>query len=574
MIFSMLQLHQEGVGIVAKFFNTTAICIPEKHYMVNIEKRLEQIKQLVDEGMYFTINRARQYGKTTTLMALESYLQPEYYVISMDFQTFDDAIFQNGNIFSLSFAEYFVDLMRKIKGINKNLRNTVSELEGQIDYRNTIFSLNALFKKLSNICAASDKPVVLIIDEVDSATNNQVFLDFLSQLRAYYIRREKQATFHSVILAGVYDVKNLKRKIRTEDERKINSPWNTHEGNEESESLLSFDDCSWDHKETSPYDIAADFNVDMSFSKDDIAGMLFEYEKDYHTNMNIDEMAKLLFDYTSGYPFLVSRICKLIDEKISIVKGSKSEAWTVDGFIKASSMLISEKNTLFESLISRVMNYPEINEVLQDKIFNGQTVAFITSNPVIDLAAMFGIIKNQNGVVVPANKVFARVLADYYLSLEEMRNLDIYKVSLQDKNQFVNNGRLDMKLILEKFIQHFTELYGHENDKFIEKEGRKYFLLYLRPIINGTGHYSLEAVTSSETRTDLIVYYHEEFFIIETKVWRGEKAHLKGEQQLLGYMENYKQDKGYLLTFNFNKIKQQGIREVEINGKVLIEAMV
>ena len=51
-----------------------------------------------------------------------------------------------------------------------------------------------------------------MIDEVDSASNNQVFLDFLAQLRAQYIERDIQPTFRAVILAGVYDVKNLRRK--------------------------------------------------------------------------------------------------------------------------------------------------------------------------------------------------------------------------------------------------------------------------------------------------------------------------------------------------------------------------
>ena len=62
------------------------------------------------------------------------------------------------------------------------------------------------------------------------------------------------------------------------------------EGNEENESLLSFDDCPRDHKEPAPYDIAAKFRVDMSFSQKDITGMLEEYEKDYHTGMDIDTM--------------------------------------------------------------------------------------------------------------------------------------------------------------------------------------------------------------------------------------------------------------------------------------------
>ena len=49
---------------VVKVFNTTGLCVPEKHYMVDLTERLVQIKAMVDAGKYFTINRARQYGKT------------------------------------------------------------------------------------------------------------------------------------------------------------------------------------------------------------------------------------------------------------------------------------------------------------------------------------------------------------------------------------------------------------------------------------------------------------------------------------------------------------------------------
>jgi len=106
-----------------------------------------------------------------------------------------------------------------------------------------------LFAILSDWCAVSPKPIVLLIDEVDSATNNPVFWDFLSQLRGYYLCREERPTFRSVILASVYDVKNIKQKIRQEIEHKRNSSWN----------------------------IATDFHVDMSFSILDITKMLESY---------------------------------------------------------------------------------------------------------------------------------------------------------------------------------------------------------------------------------------------------------------------------------------------------------
>lgn len=69
--------------------------------------------------------------------------------------------------------------------------------------------------------------------EVDSASNNLVLLDFLAQLRMHYLNREEVPTFRSVILAGVYDIKNLKSKIRSNEEHQYNSPWNTRESNEE-----------------------------------------------------------------------------------------------------------------------------------------------------------------------------------------------------------------------------------------------------------------------------------------------------------------------------------------------------
>ena len=115
------------------------------------------------------------------------------------------------------------------------------------------------FRTLSNlfseICMTSQKPFILVIDEVDQASNQAQFLAFLGMLRDKYLKRAKRPTFQSVILAGVYDIKNLKLKIREENEHRYNSPWN----------------------------IAADFRVDMSFSADDIAGMLSEYEADHHT---------------------------------------------------------------------------------------------------------------------------------------------------------------------------------------------------------------------------------------------------------------------------------------------------
>ena len=534
---------------VPKVFNTTAVCIPKEHYMVNLDERLKKIKVFVDAGKYFTINRARQYGKTTTLRALYLYLQGEYYVVSMDFQTFGSAEFQTETIFSRSFANSFLRSLKR-NPVNKTeqLNEAMAQLEKSVASQNDFFALKALFEQLGDICTVSDKPIVLMIDEVDSALNNQVFLDFLAQLRAQYMERDIYPTFRSVILAGVYDVKNLRGKIRPEDEHKYNSPWN----------------------------IAADFDISMSFSKNEIAGMLTEYEADYKTGMNVDEMAGLLFDDTSGYPFLVSRLCQLMDEVVCKKEtyGSKSAAWTKEGFYEAQRLILAEKNMLFESLSEKLVSYPELNDMLKSLLFTGKPIVFNYYEPSIGVASMFGFVKNKNGMLVVANRIFETWLYNFYLSAADMQKKEIYAASLMDKNQFIVNGCLNMRLILEKFVVHFHDLYGDQNETFLEEEGRKYFLLYLRPIINGTGNYYIEAQTRGQKRTDVIVDYRGHQYVIEMKIWRGQEYNNRGEKQLAGYLDDYHVNKGYMVSFNFNRKKKTGIREIVFNDKVIIEAVV
>lgn len=166
--------------------------------MVNLDTRLAQIKEMIDDGKYFVINRGRQYGKTTILSALEEYLCEDYIVISMDFQTqMSHAKFKNEETFSVAFARAFV-LSMKSFSVFDEMQSALQELKNGAINR---FNLVDMFMCLSEVCAAANKPIVLIIDEVDSASNNQVFLDFLAQLRGYYLQRNKRSTFQSVILA-------------------------------------------------------------------------------------------------------------------------------------------------------------------------------------------------------------------------------------------------------------------------------------------------------------------------------------------------------------------------------------
>ena len=109
--------------------------------------------------------------------------------------------------------------------------------------------------------------------------------------------------------------------------------------------------------------------------------------------------------------------------------------------------------------------------------------------------------------MIIANRIFETIFYNFYLALADVQNTEIYKAALHDRSQFVRGGRLNMELILEKFVRHFDDLYGDKTDRFKEEDGRRYFLLYLKPIINGTGNYYIESRTRNMKRTDVIVDY-------------------------------------------------------------------
>ena len=92
-----------------------------------------------------------------------------------------------------------------------------------------------------------------------------------------------------------------------------------------------------------------------------------------------------------------------------------------------------------------------------------------------------------------------------------------------------------MDLVIGKFAEYFHDIYGKQEEKFLEEYGRKFFLLYLKPIINGVGNYYIEAQTRDARRTDVIIDYLGEQFIVELKIWRGNEYNERGDYLRKGW---------------------------------------
>ena len=517
---------------MAKEFNTTVTCDPARHYMVDTTKKMKVFEKLIDGKKYFSITRARQFGKSTSLNWIYDNLSDRYLVVPISFETSDTANWLS----TKTFYEYFCENMATIDCNNTSVNEYWADAK-----KNDVNDFKSFSLVIVDFCKTIGKKVVLTIDEVDKSLDNQLFLNFLSMLRNLYLERERtrkyDTTFWSVILAGVYDIRSMKIKIRPEEDHRYNSPWN----------------------------VAAEYDLDMTFNPQEISTMLADYENDYHVGFNIKEISEEIYKYTSGYPVLVSSICKIIDESLD-------RDWTKDGVQKAAKKIIATKTNLSESMISNLAKYPKLKAFIRAVLMENFTIALDVSNPTIDFANMFAIIKaNKEGRVEIHNLIFQQILINHFVSESTIEKITFdtgLKVFL-DKS-----GDLNMPMVINRFASIMKK--RKATAQFLEREGRFMFICFLKPIINGTGFYYSEPENDDGTRMDLVVTYNRKEYIIELKIWHGTEYEISGRDQISEYLETRHHQDGYLVTFSFlkDKVLQEKPEWIEHNGKKIYEAII
>ncbi len=503
-----------------KRFNVTGNCYPHLHYMMDISAKMKKVDELIDYGDYFTISRPRQYGKTTLLFAIEDRLKnsDEYFPIFLNFQGMDEVTNLSDSNFAIKVKE---DMENAIQFKNPKLYEIAKNTE--------VNNMSSLSRLITNLVANSDKRIVLLIDEVDASSNYKPFLTFLAILRVKFLQRYDRSnyTFHNVILAGVHNVKSLKYKIKSLEDLQYNSPWN----------------------------IAVEFTVPMEFNPQEIKPMLVDYNEAENIGMNnveLEQLAEKLYEYTSGYPFLVSRLCQIVVNDIlpKKIEEKNTQKWTLEDLEKAFFLIQKDVNTNFESLIKNLKNSKDLYDLVCDILLEGRKVAFNAYNEVIEKGVMYGVFK-QNGQVKINNPIYEQIIYGYLIT-----NTDIEKVKpayFTDHQFILPNNELNFQLILERFQVYMKETYSHKEESFLENQWRIIFLTFLFPILNGNGFAFKEAQISEERRLDVVVTYHQHKYIIELKIWRGETYHERGILQLYDYLEKQNQDTGYLIIFDNRK---------------------
>jgi predicted AAA+ superfamily ATPase len=124
------------------------------------------MKNLVDRNKYFTISHPRQYGKTTAISLLSLYLSEGYLVFSISLEGLPKSVYQTESRFCAEIYKRMAKVLRRSKGL-EHLR-TFLESEKEL-------TLSQMTDEFEELCEKSAKPVVLMIDEVDNASDSDLF---------------------------------------------------------------------------------------------------------------------------------------------------------------------------------------------------------------------------------------------------------------------------------------------------------------------------------------------------------------------------------------------------------------
>lgn len=519
-----------------KEFNITGICLPDLHYMVDTSAKFGEVMNLVEKGKYFVINRPRQYGKTTMLGNIQAHLSQseDYLPIKLNFQGIDSQWYAS----DAAFAQMFIqELIRALKYTQKDLTKLLQA------HLPNVKDMSSLSDVVTEMAHAINQKIVLLIDEVDASSNYESFLSFLGMLRTKYLSRNQpqHATFHSIVLAGVHDIKSLKYKLRDPEAAQYNSPWN----------------------------IATDFEVRMSFDPTEITTMLKQYQEAESVEMDQMEIAEYLYYYTSGYPFLVSKLCKTIAEKLLPKKAEKR--WEKADVDAAVELLLKEQNTNFDSLIKNLENHEDLYNLVFQLVIEGTGTAFNQYNPTIAKGVLYGILK-RNGQVKIHNRIYEQLIYSYLTSIIEL-GLRYGPHNLE--SQFVSaTGELDLKRVLVKFQGFIKEQYSEKDLDFLERQWRLVFLAFLQPILNGNGYTFKEVQISEEKRLDVVVTYKQFRYIIELKRWYGPSYHERGLAQLADYLDLQGKATGFLVIFDHKRQEVDKQEALEVKGKKIFAVWV
>lgn len=502
-----------------RFFNTAGPVRADLHYCLPPLQRMDlaEVLLLIEQQKYFVLHAPRQVGKTSYLLALMDHLNG------------------TGQYHALYFNVEIAQTAREdvARGISAILSMLSSMARGRLNdpfpesIRQTVLSQQggdtALYELLTQWAQVSDKPLVLLIDEIDALVGDTL-IAVLRQLRAGYANRP--ANFpQSIVLCGVRDVRDY--RIHSSREQTIIAGGSAFNVKARS---LRLDD----------------------FARNEVEALYQQHTQD--TGQRFEPAAlTLIWDLTQGQPWLVNalgyEVC--FDRKEG---RDRTQAITVDMVAKAKETLILRRETHLDQLTDKLKE-PRVRRVIAP-ILAGDVEPEQLPADDVQYVADLGLITTKGQIRI-ANKIYQEVIP---------REL-IYTTQLTITHQtewYINqHGQLDIAKLLTAFQQFFREHSASWLQQFDYQEAGPQLLLqaFLQRIVNGGGQVTREYGLGRE-RTDLLVVWpygnqQVQRVVIETKLRRGKVATTiqKGLEQTWRYMDSCAATEGHLVIFDRDDTK-------------------
>ena len=509
---------------MAKFFNTAGFCNPEDHYMVDPLKRLTEVKELIEKKLYFTIHAPRQTGKTTYLHTLAKKLNQEGRYICLVVS------FESAGVASLTLNEAGSALIDSIYHASVD-QLPAEERPENPEHKN----YNHLKNYITKWCRAQQKPIVLLIDEIDALLDDVLIL-VLRHLRDGYQFRP-QSFPSSVALVGLRDVREYKAKIRPN-----------------SNSLGT----------ASPFNIKAKSLMLTNFTKQEVFELLEQHERETKQLFPL-EVREEIFNLSNGQPWLVNALANQIVTEI--LNDDYSKQITLDVVNEAKNQLILRRDTHLDSLADKLRE-ERVKRVVQ-AIINGDSIQFdILEDDIVYLRDL-GLV-SQSSPLQFANPIYAEIITRIMATPMEV------SLPMEIQTQwFVNaDGTLDM----DKVLKEFQKFYRRNSEFWIKRyeyrESAQHLLLlaFLQRIVNAGGEI-IHEMALGNNRLDLLVKFQHQEFALELKIWRDTYTIEDGKEQLSRYLDKLGLKQGYLVIFDSRqKSWEEKIytKEITFEGKKII----
>ncbi len=501
-----------------RFFNTEGPVRAGDHYCIPPLTRvdLDEVLALVRNQKYFVLHAPRQTGKTSALLALRDLLNEggagDYRCVYANFEVGQAAREDTARAMRAMLGE----LARRARltlgdETPDRLRAAALESEG---------ADGALIDVLSRWAAAEPRPLVLLIDEIDTLVGDTL-LSVLRQLRAGYDQRP--ASFpHSVVLCGVRDVRDYRIRSGARNALVLGgSAFNI-----KSKSLRLGD-----------------------FSGAETRALLGQHTAE--TGQAFTSAAlEAVCTRTAGQPWLVNALgWEACFE--SRVGRDRARAIVADDIVDAQERLILARVTHLDNLADKLRE-ERVRRVVAPMLTGAaDRDSYADRARDVEYARDLGLLAHDDAKRI-ANPIYAEVIP------RELTWVAEDDVEAEAAWYVDAGGGLDVDKLLEAFQRFFREHSEHWTQRFDRyREAGPQLLLqaYLQKVVNGGGRIEREYALGRGRVDLLIVWPHGDRvrrFVVECKVRRDglERTIREGVDQTRDYMDRCGAESGHLVVFD------------------------